>query len=223
MTLANEGSAQDAAGFVLAGGESSRMGQDKALVEFAGQPLVLRALQILRGAGLTAKIAGARSSLTAFAPVVEDLESQPGQGPLSGICSAMATTSARYTVFQPVDLPLLPPSLISYLLHHARITGSAVTIPSVNGFAQTFPAVVDRAAQSSLQVSLESGSRGCFAAFREAASAMSQTISILPAELLAQSGHISHSQGLPPALWFLNVNARQDLAHAESLVEDLFG
>jgi len=54
---------QDSAGFVLAGGLSSRMGTDKALVEFDGQPMICRAIEILRAAGLPVSIAGARSSL----------------------------------------------------------------------------------------------------------------------------------------------------------------
>ena len=123
----------DAAGFVLAGGQSSRMGQDKALLLFAGRPLVAHALSILTQAGLSASIAGARPSaraaLEAFAPVVEDPE--PGLGPLAGICAALASTSAHYAVFLPVDLPLLPPALIAFLLHHARITGQAITVPAV--------------------------------------------------------------------------------------------
>ena len=209
----------DAAGFVLAGGQSSRMGRDKALLPFAGEPLIAHAVSILLEAGLAVAIAGAsssaRTSLAAYAPVVED--SQPGLGPLSGICTAMAGTSARFAVFLPVDLPLLPPSLIAYLLHHARITGHAVTVPSINGFIQTFPAVLERSALPELQNELHSGQRGCFSAFRAAADGLSQPIAGLDVELLAQSGQISHPLGLPPVRWFHNVNTVQDLHRAEAL------
>src|SRR5208283_1504444 len=137
------GSIPDATGFVLAGGRSARMGQDKALLQFAGQPLIAYALSILADAGLPASIAGAdpesRAALSAYAPVIDD--SQPGLGPLAGVCEALAATTARYAVFLSVDTPFVPPSLVAYLLHHARITGHAVTVPSVAGFAQTFPAV----------------------------------------------------------------------------------
>ncbi|MGA2754910.1 MAG: molybdenum cofactor guanylyltransferase [Terracidiphilus sp.] len=209
-----------AAGFVLAGGQSSRMGRDKALLPFAADPLIAHALSTLREAGLPVAIAGAASSartpLAAHAPVVDD--PQPGLGPLAGICAAFAATSARFAVFLPVDLPLLPASLIAYLLHHARITGHAITVPSVNGFIQTFPAVLERSALPALQNELHSGQRGCFSAFRAAADGLGQPIARLAIELLAQSGQVSHPLGLPPFRWFLNVNTPQDLHRAEQLI-----
>jgi molybdenum cofactor guanylyltransferase len=148
---------QDCAGFVLAGGASSRMGTDKALVSLASEPLIVHALRILREAGLDPQIAGARTPLETFAPVIED----NGAGPLSGICAAMASTSAQWCVFLPVDLPLLPPELISVLLQDARITGAAVTVPQVSGFTETFPAILARAVLPSLEASLSSGAGGC--------------------------------------------------------------
>ena len=209
----------DAAGFILAGGQSSRMGRDKALSPFAGEPLIARAVSTLREVGLPIAIAGAassaRASLVSYVPVVDD--PQPGLGPLSGICAAMAATSARLAVFLPVDLPLLPSSLIAYLLHHARITRHAVTVPSINGFIQTFPAVLERSALPELQNELHSGQRGCFSAFRAAADGLGQPIASLAVELLAQSGQVSHPLGLPPVRWFLNVNTPQDLHRAEAL------
>ncbi len=199
------------------------MGKDKALVEFAGKPLVIRALGILHEAGLIGSIAGARSELALFAPVVDDLSPNAGQGPLSGICSAMAVCSARHAVFLPVDLPLLPPSLVLYLLFHARVSGSLVTVPSVNGFAQTFPAVVDRTARPVLQARLEGGDRGCFSAFQAVAAKSGRLLSVVPVELLVQAGQVSHSYGLPAALWFLNVNSEKDLARAETLAAEDIG
>ncbi len=207
----------DSAGFVLAGGESSRMGRDKALLSFAGRPLIAWAISILREAGLTVSIAGARSpALAEFAPVIED--SGPGLGPLAGICAALASTSAKRAVFLPVDLPLLPSSLIVYLLHQARIGGNAVTVPTVNGFAETFPAVLDRAILPMIRAELEAGRNGCFSAFQAAASALSQPISTVSVELLTQSGHVNHPLGLEPFRWFLNLNNAADLAQAEGLI-----
>jgi molybdopterin-guanine dinucleotide biosynthesis protein A len=200
-------------GFVLAGGRSSRMAADKALQLFAGEPLVAHALTILRQAGLPAFIAGARSPLAPFAPVVEDW--QPGMGPLGGICAALAATSASRAVFLPVDLPLLPASLLIYLLHHARITGRAITLASVNGFAQTFPVVVGREALPVLRSELEAGRMGCFSAFQ--AAGLGQPLSLIPLESLVQTGHIAHPGGLPAVHWFLNVNTPEDLRHAEGI------
>jgi molybdenum cofactor guanylyltransferase len=209
----------DAAGFVLAGGQSSRMGHDKALLQFAGRPLVTRALSIVQSAGLSASIAGAQpaalSSLRAFAPLIQD--SEPNRGPLSGICAALASASKHHAVFLPVDLPFMPASLLLFLLHHARVTGHAVTLPSVNGFVQTFPAVLDRALLPGLQAALHSSDQGCFSAFHTAAASLGQPVSRVAVEFLVQSGQVLHPDGLPAARWFLNLNNPSDLKRAETL------
>jgi molybdopterin-guanine dinucleotide biosynthesis protein A len=208
-----------AIGFVLAGGQSSRMGQDKALLEFAGRPLIAHALDLFREAGIPAMIAGAASptlrSIPVLALVVQD--SEPGLGPLSGICTALSIISARYAVFLPVDLPLLPASLLVYLLRSARITGSAVTVPSVSGFTQTFPAVLDKSTLPALKNELDSQRYGCFSAFQAASAALGQSVSRVAVELLAQTGEVSDPLGLPPIHWFLNLNSPDDLERAEAL------
>jgi molybdopterin-guanine dinucleotide biosynthesis protein A len=209
----------DAVGFVLAGGQSSRMGEDKAQVRFAGRPLVERALEILRAAGLETRIAGARSALASsemagLATVIED--ELPGRGPLGGICSALASTQARWAVFLPVDLPLIPATLIEFLLDHARITGRAVTLASVSGFGQSFPAVVDRAVLPALGRELEAGRAGCFAGFQAASAQLNQPVMVVAVEMLVQTGRVGHPGGLPPECWFLNVNRPVDLCRAEA-------
>jgi molybdopterin-guanine dinucleotide biosynthesis protein A len=189
------------------------MGRDKALVTLAGQPLAAHALSTLRAAGLSPVIAGARSNLSHFAPVIPD--PSPDLGPLSGICAALESSAAPYAVFLPVDLPLLPTSLLTYLIHHAQITSASVTLPSICGVPSTFPVILDRSVLPVLKSELDAGRRGCMAAFHTAAQALGQTVSVIPVELLAQSGHAAHPRGLPPALWFLNVNSPADLRRVQ--------
>ena len=204
--------AGEIAGFVLAGGQSSRMGRDKALVEVHGRTLVAGAVEKLRSVGLSAAIAGARSELGDIAPVIADEHS--GEGPLGGICSALASTKAEFAVFLPVDLPLLPPSLLACLESHAQTTGAPVTLTSLNGFAQTFPVVLRTFLRPLLSRELEAGRRGCFAAFRTAAGELGEPLRLIPVELLAQAGQVRDEAALPPYRWFLNVNTPQDVERA---------
>lgn len=206
------GLTRDAAGFVLAGGRSTRMGRDKALVEFRGKPLVAHALGLCDASGLSTSIAGAHSLLTGFSEVIED--ETPDLGPLQGICTALKSCHAEYALFLPVDLPLLPVSLIKYMLRHARITSTLVTLSSVNGFAQTFPVVISRFLLPALLEQLNQGRLGCFAAFQAAAEKQNRPVSILPTEVLVQAGQVLHPEGLPVSRWFLNLNSPADLQRA---------
>lgn len=205
-------------GFILAGGRSSRMGQDKALVRFKGVPLIQHAIEIVRAAGLEPRVAGARSDLSSFAPILADDPAYPDLGPLSGICPALEAASARFAVFIPVDQPLLPPSLVGYLVHHAQITDSAVTLASLCGFIETFPAVIDRAAGPILSASLRSGSRKCLTAFQSVAETLARPFSVVSAELLLQAGQVSDPSGLSASAWFQSMNHPEDLSRAEGLL-----
>ena len=70
----------DVTAFILAGGKSSRMGVDKAFLEFDGRTLLARALELARSVAVDVHIVGSRKKFAAFAPVVEDVF--PGHGPL---------------------------------------------------------------------------------------------------------------------------------------------
>lgn len=212
--LESGGGALEAAGFVLAGGESRRMGTDKALVELDGEPLIRHALAILREAGLQAAIAGARSDLSAFGPVVKD----GGFGPLGGICAALESTPAPYGVFLSVDMPLVPPALVSFLLGRARRTNPEIVLVSANGFPQPFPVVLHRDALTEFRSQMSTGQTGCLSAFRAAAERTGRPLQVLAVEDLVQAGQIEDPRRLPPAYWFLNVNTPDDLARAQSLL-----
>lgn len=190
------------------------MGVDKALVELAGEPLIVHALRILRAAGLDPAIAGDRPELASFAPIVPD----SGRGPLDGICTALASTPAPRAVVLSVDQPLVPPQLIQALVEDAELTGAAVAVPRAAGFTETFPAVLDRAALPELQAEFEAGKGGCFRAFQKAAAALDRPFRVIPVEFLAQPGRIAHPRGVPPSFWCAGLNSPDDLARASRLI-----
>jgi len=188
------------------------MGTDKARVPLNGQPLAAHALAILRRAGVPAALAGGDSSLATLAPLIED---RFNLGPLGGICAALASTNADFSLFLPVDLPLLPNSLLNCLLRHAAITQAPITLASVSGFSQTFPAVLHHSALPALERELEARRLGCFSAFQAASAALGAQVSVLPVEILLQCGQVVHPRSLPAAWWFLNINTPADLDCAQ--------
>lgn len=216
MNLGTSRNAQDVEGFVLAGGKSTRMGSDKALVRFAGRPLIEHALHILRSLGIPASIAGAHSALDDFAPVIPD----SGLGPLSGVCAALERCKSPLAVLLSVDMPVLPPAAITCMLRVARIEDAGAVFFTVNGFIQTFPAVLEPALLPALSSELRRGHGGCLRAIRTAAYVLRRPLRLLPAEVLAQAGQCGHSLGLPSFLWFLNVNTPHDLAAANRLLSE---
>jgi molybdopterin-guanine dinucleotide biosynthesis protein A len=95
----------DIRGYVLAGGKSSRMGSDKALLNMEGRTAIERQCEILESfCAQGVFIAGARSSeLSKFSwPVIQD--SMLDQGPLFGIISALQHAENGIAVILAVDL-----------------------------------------------------------------------------------------------------------------------
>jgi hypothetical protein len=88
-------------------------------------------------------------------------------------------------------------------------------LTSVSGFAQSFPAVVERGALPVLRRELAAGRGGCFEGFQTACAERGQALTVTPVETLAQAGQVSHAGLMPAARWFLNVNRPEDLRRAE--------
>jgi molybdopterin-guanine dinucleotide biosynthesis protein A len=106
-------------GFVVAGGRSSRMGRDKALLPYGESTLLEHAIaQTRRVTDDVAILAGPVRRYEDFGPpVVEDVVC--GVGPLGGLYSALLTASAdgRERIFWlAVDLPFVPAEFLSRLV-----------------------------------------------------------------------------------------------------------
>ncbi len=100
-------------GLVLAGGRSSRMGQDKSQLSWDGKPLYRHMMSLLTQAGVD-KVLISGSGFSIDDSVIEDVV--PGRGPISGIHAALKRLQDgdRLLVI-PVDMPLVPAKAIQIL------------------------------------------------------------------------------------------------------------
>ncbi len=105
-------------GFVLAGGRSTRMGRDKALLELEGETLVARGLRTLGEVCAEVAIAGGAEELRRFGRVIPD--GLPGCGPLGGIVAALEQTLFEWNLFLAVDVPFVPRAVWARLIEAAR-------------------------------------------------------------------------------------------------------
>jgi len=104
-------------GLLLAGGQSSRMGNDKSLLLWNGKPLYQLMLKKLTSTGLTNSFISS-NSLKGDNIIHDDV---PQKGPLSGIHAALKHLSDdSYLLVVPVDMPLLPTEALQTLVNEQQ-------------------------------------------------------------------------------------------------------
>ena len=115
-------------GFVLAGGKSSRMGQDKGLMRLGNQPLFLRAAEILAPiVHMVTLLAPPDLYGNLGFPVIADL--WPDQGPLAALCTGLISSDAEWNLFLACDLPRVSPKFMEFLAQRVRATHSDAVVP----------------------------------------------------------------------------------------------
>lgn len=131
-------------GFVLAGGRSSRMGRDKALLPYHGTTLVQHVAQAVEKAAGSVALVGdpARYSALGY-PVYRD--KFPGCGPLGGIYTALAVSSTDWNLIVACDMPGVSVEVLEGLLERANGSDSdCVVAAGPTGEAEPLLAVYHR-------------------------------------------------------------------------------
>lgn len=117
------------AGFVLVGGQSSRMGRDKAFLPSASGPLVKEvAVNVAAAAGNVALVGRPDLFRSLFDyDCLEDV--RPGLGPLSGIHTALRSCRGEYNLILACDMPGADPKLLASLLQCAAARAVRCVVP----------------------------------------------------------------------------------------------
>jgi molybdopterin-guanine dinucleotide biosynthesis protein A len=206
---------------VLAGGQSRRMGRDKAFLDFDGITLIERVIERVQSVcAETIIVANDLEMYARFGPrVVRDV--YPGKGSLGGIFSGLQAASAEYVLAVACDLPFLNDALLRYLIALAPLAD--VVIPrshAPTGKAKDATRYEQLAVkESGLQAMHAIYSKGCLEPMRARLLADDLRIINFFDEVrvrVVEPHEVARFD--PQMLSFINLNRPGDLATALSLV-----
>lgn len=132
---------------VLAGGHSSRMGKDKAFLEWKGRTLLSHQLETIRRLHpLEIFISGrASTDYQAFGyPILHDVFLE--RGPLAGIEQALSAASGTHVLVLAVDMPVITSEILMKLAGFC--TDTKGVIPKIDGMLQPMAAIYPKPARS---------------------------------------------------------------------------
>ncbi|MGB9404562.1 MAG: molybdenum cofactor guanylyltransferase [Candidatus Acidiferrales bacterium] len=145
-------------GYILAGGQSQRMGRDKALLELSGKTLLARAASLLEPLTGTPTVIGppelySSSSLR----VIADLT--PRIGPLGGILTALGDSQSPWNLILGCDLPFLTAEWLAYLIDRALDSDADAVIPQSLAGAEPLCAMYHKRSEPEISSAVSRGVR----------------------------------------------------------------
>jgi len=189
---------------VQAGGESHRMGVDKARVDFLGQLLIVRVLE--RVALLADEILVTTNQPEAYSflqvPCVPDV--LPGHGALGGLYTALSAASHPFVAVIACDMPFANAGLLAFQQEVLLATAADAAIPRTPDGLEPFHAVYRKSTCLPwIQAALEAGQRRVDSWMKQA------SVRYITPEEIARHD--------PDGLAFLNINTPAELAEAVRL------
>jgi molybdopterin-guanine dinucleotide biosynthesis protein A len=213
MTAVTSGSAtalpSAIAGYVTAGGLSTRFGQDKALAKLGGEAMLARMCRLVSAAtGSAAVVADRQRPYADFgAPVIQDL--WPGEGPLGGILTALlasreSSRASDWNLIVSCDMPFLTSEFLAYLAAHALASDAQAIVPESAHGREPLCACWRTSCVREIQTAFAGGMRR-----------VNDALKLLRAEVLDES-HWKRFDSAGRLFW--NMNTPADHAEAQRII-----
>ncbi|MFZ6018144.1 MAG: molybdenum cofactor guanylyltransferase [Chloroflexota bacterium] len=191
---------------VQAGGQSRRMGSNKALLPFLGKPLIQRVIDRLRPVAEEILITSNQPEDFEFLnlPVFSDF--LPGYGALGGLLTALTISSSPVTAVVACDMPFVSADLLTYQAE-VLVSGhwDAVVPKSEVGFEPLHAVYRTQNCRQAVRQAIEKGERKMIAWFP------ATKVYFIEKEELAQFD--------PHGRIFLNVNTQAEFHAAEQVAQ----
>jgi molybdopterin-guanine dinucleotide biosynthesis protein A len=181
---------------LLAGGESRRMGREKATLLFRGKPLWHIQLELLRKLKPIEILVSARTDPSwrpSDVQFVADIA--PSCGPLSGLAASIAKLRSRHLLGLAIDMPFMTEKFLRHLCD--QIEPRVGVVPKIDSRAEPLAAIYPREAEVDLREALAG----------DDFSLQTLVCRLVAAEKLRVASVTEHERKL-----FLNVNELSDLA-----------
>ncbi len=189
---------------IEAGGESHRMGTDKALLPFLGQPLILRVLNRLAWIADEVLVTSNQPENYDFLGLTPIPDALPGVGALGGLYTALSAATHPYVAVVACDMPFASTRLFLAELALLRESRADAVVPRSETGLEPFHAVYR--AETCLpyvQEAVEAGKRRVDAWFERV-----KVRYLTPDEILAYD---------PEGQAFININTLEELKRAEGM------
>lgn len=154
------------AAFILAGGFSSRMGREKGLLEFGGEPLIVRTARMIEPLVIQVTVVGPPERYAGLGlPALADRnfggreEAGAVRTPLVGIATALSATKMPWNLIVACDLPYLTGEWVNWLLARAVDSSAQIVMPRTSGGLEPLAAVYRRECAAPIAAALERGVR----------------------------------------------------------------
>ncbi len=143
------------------------MGRDKALLPYRGGALVESVARTVKQAAGSVTLVG-RPRLYSHLGLPAIPDAYPRQGPIGGILTALAHTSADWNLVAACDMPGLSAKFLRMLMEEAEDSGEDVLVASgASGRPEPLCAVYHRRARPALEAAFQRGVRKALMALLE--------------------------------------------------------
>ncbi|HEY5984317.1 MAG TPA: molybdenum cofactor guanylyltransferase [Anaerolineales bacterium] len=187
---------------VQAGGQSTRMGENKALKPFLGRPLIERVVKRLEPTADELLITTNEPGTYDFLKIRQEPDAHPGLGPLGGLYTALMAAHLPIVAVIACDLPFASGPLVvasaGILLHDGA---DVVIAESPEGYEPLHAVYRREACLPAIEAAIDSGQR--------------RVISWFPQVQVRKLTNDEKARYDPDGLAFWNVNTPQEFADAE--------
>lgn len=139
--------------FILAGGQSTRMGTDKATVMFDGKPMVEHVWDALSPLFKRITLVSNHVSHQAIGlPIIKDAYDHIG--PLGGIIAGLRESETDLNLFIGCDMPMVRPAILDFLIAVSK--ENEHLLPSFQGKTETLCSILSKSALPTLERAVSS-------------------------------------------------------------------